>query len=284
MSNGNNKSLKPYPKLTSEMFDDDDAELGEVDSSLAAFAMPDGLTLQERLARQATQRELRNRSIETALLAAGTQALAFRPTSIQREQAEELAELQRQQEAGEAALDPDIRNLMDRAGAAAGRLATQLGQQFESTMAAGGGTSAADIRRVQGEAMSQVAEARRESGMDAAAAELQAREDREQKIEAMRAQQFEEEKAKRQAMVESIYTFSEELGRVRGESPTEIVSIAAASGEYSPEEILELYRLAQSNITPRTSFFERLTFFGGTDQEREPNIDRGLFNRRDRSL
>ena len=75
MSNGNNKSLKPYPKLTSEMFDDDDAELGEVDSSLAAFAMPDGLTLQERLARQATQRELRNRSIETALLAAGTQAL-----------------------------------------------------------------------------------------------------------------------------------------------------------------------------------------------------------------
>ena len=151
MSNGNNTSLKPYDRLTSEMFDDYDAELGEVDSSLAAFAMPDGLTLQERSARQATQRELRNRAIETALLAAGTQALSFRPTSIQREQAEELAELQRQQEAGEAALDPDVRNLMDRAGAAAGRLATQLGQQFESTMAAGGGTSAADIRRVQGE-------------------------------------------------------------------------------------------------------------------------------------
>jgi hypothetical protein len=283
MANGNNRKLKKYEDLE-KGFEFDGTTPDEMDPTLADLAMPGALTLQERSARQASQRELRNRAIEAGLLSAGTQALAFMPTSIQREQAEQLAELQRQQEAGEAALDPDIRNLMDRAGAAAGRLATQLGQQFESSMAAGGGTSAADIRRVQGEAMSQVAEARRESGMDAATAEFQAREQREQQIESMRAQQLEEEQAKRQALVESIYTFAGELGRVRGESPTEIVNIAAASGQYSPEELLELQRLAQSKITPRASFFERLTFFGGTDQEREPNIDRSLFNRRDRSL
>ena len=235
--------------------------------------------MQERGAEQALRRELRDRGVESAALAGATSLLSMAPTRTQRELYQELEELERQQEAGEPALDPDIRNLMDRAGAAAGRLATQLGQQFESTMAAGGGTSAADIRRVQGEAMSQAASARREVGMDAAQQELLARQEREEKVAQLQAMRFEEEKARRQALAESVALFSQLLGRVRGESTTEIVNLAAASGEMDADEIMDLYRWAQRSETARSRFWEGFTWFGGTAQEREPNMDRGLFRR-----
>tara|TARA_R110002012_G_scaffold16556_5_gene63737 strand:+ start:2214 stop:3047 length:834 start_codon:yes stop_codon:yes gene_type:complete len=237
-------------------------------AKLAAMEAADAAAVQRGVAESAAKKELYKDLGMSALLAGGQAALTMLPTRTQREQKKELAELQRAEAAGEQALDPGVAALMDRAGAAAGRIAGQQGAQLEGALAAGGGSSAADIRRVQKSALEVGAEAKRKVGMERAGAELGARQERRSTIASMRAQRFEEEKGRRDAAAKALQNFAGLAGKLRGEAPLKVADVTeiAKTGKLSSDEIMELYKYAQKGQRGRDRFSDAMTFFGGLQQ------------------
>lgn len=256
-------------------FDLEDFSWGDVyadkeRAKLAAMEAEDAAAAQRGVAEMAAKREGYKDLGMSALLAGGQAALTMIPTRTQREQKAELAELQRAEAAGEQALDPGVAGLMNRAGAAAGRIAGQQGAELMGALAAGGGSSAADIRRVQKSALEVGAEAKREAGLARAGAELGARQERRGTIASMRAQRFEEEKSRREAGAKALQNFAGLAGKLRGEAPLKVADVTeiAKTGKLSSDEIMKLYQYAIKGQVGRDRFSESMTYFGGLQQPR----------------
>jgi len=231
---------------------------GNIDTAelaAAPFDPESNAFLQEEAAKKSLRGDL---GISAA--AAGLQLAAeLYPTRTQREQKKELAELERQVEAGEAALDPKVSALMDQAAAASNKMAAEMGQRLEGQAAATGSTSAGAQRRIQQNVMETAAEAKRKTGLEKAAAEQRAEEQRASTIASMRAQRFEEEKSRRAAASRSIGKAAILTAKLRAEKPLEVADIEGLKDQgFSNDQILEIWKESQRSMRSQDLYMEAM--------------------------
>jgi hypothetical protein len=218
---------------------------------------------ERELMEEAAKKELRTDVGVSAGLAGLQLAAELYPTRTQREQKAELAELERQQEAGESALDPKVSALMDQAAAAGGRIAGEMGLRLAAQEAASGVTSAGAQQRGRQAVMETAAKGKREAGLQKAQAELQAEQQRAGKIASMRAQRFEEEKGRRQAASQTLAKAAILTGKLRAEKPLEIADIESLQNAgFDHDQIMEIWDKSHDSMRSQDKYMEYMLYAG----------------------
>jgi len=233
------------------------------DQAMQGVRQQRALQAQQDAIKQAANRALATDLGISALMAGGQAAAAMIPTGIQREQARELEELQRQEEAGETALDAEVSALMDQAATAGSKIAGEMGMRAESALAASGDQSAGAQQRITQSVMQTAAEGKREAGLAKAEAEYGARQQRRATIESMRAQEFEEEKSRRAAIGQSITQAALLLGQMRGEKPLEVEDVQGlVDMGFDADQIMEIVEVSNRTSRGRNRWIDSLSFAG----------------------